>query len=68
MKKKETNKNDKILTSEPTTGSEAVSTSSNITIESADSLNDNASLFPNSSAEKKWASSTSPTVDHDDAR
>lgn len=68
MKNKETNKNDKILTSEPTTGSEAASASSNITIESADSLNDNDSLFPNSNAEKKWASSTSPTVDHDDAR
>ncbi|MDF2883880.1 MAG: hypothetical protein K0R54_4445 [Clostridiaceae bacterium] len=68
MKKKESNKNDKILTSEPTTGSTATSASSNITIESADSLNDNASLFPNSSGEKKWASKTSPTVDHDDAR
>ena len=63
MKKNNSNKNDRILNSSSTSQSRGISTSSNITIESASaSEDDKNSLFPNFSQEKEWASKTTETV------
>jgi len=67
MKKTESTRKDKIMTSPSTTDSLGLSTSSNITIESAGKSGDGStSLFPDFHEDKNWSSKTSITVYEDD--
>lgn len=59
MKKTKVKKDDKLLTPSSTTGSIGVSTSSNLTIESAGTIGDDpTSTFPEFHEEKDWTSKT----------
>jgi hypothetical protein len=66
MKKAKSNKDDKIVTPQGTTGSYGISGSANLTAASSGTVGDGSnSLFPKFHEEKGWSSKTSRTMDLD---
>lgn len=64
MNRSKTNKKDKILASQSTTGSDGIWNSANLTIESSGTVGDDSnSLFSKFHEEKSWSSKTNATVD-----
>lgn len=55
-------KNDMVLTNMPTTQSRGISTSSNITVDSAGAGDGSDSLFPETHKNKNWSSKTTMPV------